>query len=204
MSRQGNDHGASRDGSSSRRACLVFASLRRPLRMRAGPRIRNAAHVSLAGADGRAARAASARRHAGVPMGAPGPEPRPGVSAVGPMITPEGHGPEAPPALDPEVQVVRFHGPEGLRVEVLAPQPTPVPIGDGSGIATVGLERGVGYRLRLSNITERPGVELFPVIEIVGHLHRPERSTRPSIPIRVVFTDEDSGTSSTAAGLSPR
>ena len=63
----------------------------------------------------------------------PGPELRPGVSAVGPIITPEGHGPEGPPALDPKVQVVRFQGPAGLRVEVLAPEPSPVPIGDGDG-----------------------------------------------------------------------
>ena len=63
-------------------------------------------------------------------MGAPGPELRPGVSAVGPIITPEGHGPEGPPALDPKVQVVRFQGPSGLRVEVLAPEPSPAPIGE--------------------------------------------------------------------------
>ena len=70
-------------------------------------------------------------------------------------------------------QVVRFSGPAGLGVEVLAPPPTPVPVGNGGGIATVGLDRGVGYRLRLTNITERPARELFPVIEVVGHLHRP-------------------------------
>ena len=68
-------------------------------------------------------------------MGAPGPELRPGVSAVGPIITPEGHGPEGPPALDPKVQVVRFQGPSGLRVEVLAPEPSPAPIGDGDAMA---------------------------------------------------------------------
>ena len=126
-------------------------------------------------------------------MGAPGPELRPGVSAVGPIITPEGHGPEGPPALDPKVQVVRFQGPLGLRVEVLAPEPSPVPIddGEGEGIATVGLQRGVGYRLRLSNITERPGVELFPVIEVVGHLHRPREISPAKYPIRIVFTDEE-------------
>ncbi|MBV8126881.1 MAG: DUF11 domain-containing protein [Planctomycetaceae bacterium] len=127
----------------------------------------------------------------GVPMGAPGPELRPGVSAVGPIITPEGHGPEGPPALDPKVQLVRFQGPLGLRVEVLAPEPSPAPIGEGEGIATVGLQRGVGYRLRLSNITERPGVELFPVIEVVGHLHRPREISPAKYPIRIVFSDEE-------------
>ena len=61
----------------------------------------------------------------GIPMEAPSPPPRPGFTAVSPIITPEGHGPEGPPALDPNVQVVRFQGPEGLTVEVLAPQSSP-------------------------------------------------------------------------------
>ncbi len=115
----------------------------------------------------------------------------PGASAVGPIITPEEHGPEGPPFLDPSVQIVRFQGPEGLTVEVLAPSPTPVSIGDGGGIITVGLQRGVGYRLRLANITERPGAEVFPVIEVVGHLHRPREIEPGKYPIRVVFTDEE-------------
>ncbi|WP_165230842.1 DUF11 domain-containing protein [Aquisphaera insulae] len=108
------------------------------------------------------------------------------------LVTPEGHGPEeASQALSPTTQVVRFDGPAGLAVEVLAPTATPVPIGDGAGIATVGLERGTGYRLRISNITERPGAELFPVIEVVGHLHRPREIDPARYPIRVVFTDEE-------------
>ena len=94
-------------------------------------------------------------------------------AVVGPIITPEGHVPEGPPALDPRVQIVRFSGPTGLMVEVLAPSPTPVPVGDGAGLGTFGLERGVGYRLRLWNITERQGAELFPVIEVVDE---PKRS----------------------------
>jgi uncharacterized repeat protein (TIGR01451 family) len=109
----------------------------------------------------------------------------------GTLITPEGHGPTGPSALDPRIQIVRFQGPSGLGVEVLAPAPTPVPVGDGGGIATVGLERGVGYRLRLTNITQRPGAELFPVIEVVGHLHRPLEIDPAKYPIRVVFSDEE-------------
>ena len=34
--------------------------------------------------------------------------------ASAPVITPEGAGPEGPPALAPDVQVVRFQGPRGL------------------------------------------------------------------------------------------
>ncbi|QEH32782.1 hypothetical protein OJF2_12630 [Aquisphaera giovannonii] len=130
----------------------------------------------------------------GVPL-TPGPAPAASPAAAPPgtaVITPEGHAPEAGgPVLSPSTQVVRFDGPPGLGVEVLAPSPMPVPPGDGAGIATVGLERGVGYRLRLTNITERPGAELFPAIEVVGHLHRPREIDPSKYPIRVVFTDEE-------------
>src|SRR5262249_38773729 len=124
----------------------------------------------------------------GIPLN-PGGAPAPGTPY--PVLTPEGAGPAGPPAIAPNVQVVRFQGPPGLGVEVLAPTPLPVSIGDGGGIATVGLERGVGYRLHLWNINQRPGAELFPVIEVVGHLHRPREIDPGKYPIRVVFTDED-------------
>jgi uncharacterized repeat protein (TIGR01451 family) len=93
--------------------------------------------------------------------------------------------------LAPELQVVRFQGPPDLAVEVIAPTPTPVSTGDGQGILTVGLVRGVGYRLRIGGIPERPGAELFPVIEVVGHLHRPVGIDPGKYPIRVAFTLED-------------
>jgi uncharacterized repeat protein (TIGR01451 family) len=67
----------------------------------------------------------------------------------------------------------------------------PVSIGDGQGILTVGLVRGVGYRLRLGSIPERPDAELYPVIEVVGHLHRPIDIDPAKYPIRVVFLQED-------------
>jgi uncharacterized repeat protein (TIGR01451 family) len=95
------------------------------------------------------------------------------------------------PVLEPDVQIVRFQGTPGLIVEVLAPAPVPVPVGDGGGIVTVGLRRGVGYRLRVTGITERPLAELFPVIEIVGHLHRPDGIDPGKYPIRVVFNQDD-------------
>lgn len=107
----------------------------------------------------------------------------PGTAVVG--ETPSG------PTLPPEVQVVRFQGPEGLRVEVVAPMPEPVPVGDGGGLLTVGLRVGQGYRLRLSNLPERPGEEIFPAIELVGHLHRPPGIDPGKYPIRIVFTQND-------------
>lgn len=116
---------------------------------------------------------------------APGPGTAVVESAPAPAPTP------AAPQLPPQVQIVRFHGPEGVKVEVLSPAPEPVPVGDGHGLATVGLRVGVGYRLRLSNLPERPGVDLFPVIEIVGHLHRPEGIDPAKYPVRIAFTDDD-------------
>jgi uncharacterized repeat protein (TIGR01451 family) len=78
-----------------------------------------------------------------------------------------------------------------MTVEVLGPAPEPVSPGDGHGLGTVGLKVGVGYRLRLANLPERPGAELFPVIEVVGHLHRPEGIDPSRFPIRVTFSEED-------------
>ncbi len=93
--------------------------------------------------------------------------------------------------IEPDVQIVRFQGPPGLVVEVLGPAPVPVPVGDGGGIITVGLKRGVGYRLHITGIVERPLAELFPVIEVVGHLHRPDAIEPGKYPIRVVFNQDD-------------
>jgi uncharacterized repeat protein (TIGR01451 family) len=102
-----------------------------------------------------------------------------------------GAAPGARSALEPDVQIVRFQGPPGLSVEVLAPTPVPVSAGEPGGVTTVGLMRGVGYRLRVNNIPERPGVELFPMIEVVGHLHRPDDIDPAKYPIRVIFSDDD-------------
>ena len=115
----------------------------------------------------------------------------PGAAVVGPGEAAPGTEAPGAPILEPDVQVVRFQGPAGLSVEVLSPTPIPVPPGDGGGIITVGLRRGVAYRLRISNIPERPDRELYPVIEIVGHLHRPEGIDPGKYPIRVVFNQID-------------
>jgi uncharacterized repeat protein (TIGR01451 family) len=117
------------------------------------------------------------------PLQAQGPAPGRAVVADGPVV-------EAP-ALPPEVQVVRFQGPAGVTVDVLGPTPEPVSVGDGHGLGTYGMKVGVGYRLRLANLPERPGAELFPVVEVVGHLHRPEGIDPSKFPIRVTFSEDD-------------
>ena len=96
-----------------------------------------------------------------------------------------------PAALAPEVQIVRFHAPAGVKLEVLGPNPEPVPVGDGHGVATVGLKVGVPYRLRLCELPGRERAELYPVIELVGHLHRPPGIDPSKYPIRIVFTEND-------------
>jgi uncharacterized repeat protein (TIGR01451 family) len=113
----------------------------------------------------------------------------PGTAVSGP--TEAAVAPPGVPVLEADVQVVRFQGPPGLTVEVLSPAPAPVPAGDGGGIITVGLKRGVGYRLKVSGIPERPGRDLYPVIELVGHLHRPDGIDPAKYPIRVVFNQDD-------------
>ncbi len=112
------------------------------------------------------------------------------VSPPGTAVTVEEPA-EAAPGFPADVQVVRFQGPEGVKVEVLDPAPEAVPQGDGKGLLTAGMKVGSAYRLRVTNIPERPGVELFPVIEIVGHLHRPAKVDPGKFPVRVVFDLED-------------
>nr|UXE45569.1 hypothetical protein Hi04_10k_c4998_00012 [uncultured bacterium] len=124
------------------------------------------------------------------PAAVAAPAPAPGVAPPGTAVTLDDPA-EAVPGLPADIQVVRFQGPEGVKIEVLGPDPEPVPQGDGKGLIQVGLKVGVGYRLRITDIPERPGVELFPVIEVVGHLHRPSRIDPGKFPIRVVFALED-------------
>ncbi len=105
----------------------------------------------------------------------------PGVAVAAPAV----------PQLPFDVQVVRFQGPEGLKVEVLGPAPEAVPVGDGKGIATVGLKVGSAYRLRVTDLPDRPGVVLYPIVEIVGHLHRPPGIDPAKFPVRIVFRADD-------------
>ncbi len=96
------------------------------------------------------------------------------------------------PAVSPEVQVVRFSVPPGAKLEVLGPAPDPsiIPEADVNGL-TVGLRVGVSYRLKLSNLENAPGVDLYPMVELVGHLHRPTSIDPLKFPIRIPFTEDD-------------
>lgn len=136
---------------------------------------------------------------AGVSTLAPGPGPAPAVArpgngpvgVAGPVVLPGQPARPAVAVLPPQVQVVRFHGPAGARVEVLGPPPEPVPVGAEDGLLTVGLRVGVGYHLKVTNLPDRPRSELYPVVELVGHLHRPPAVDPAKYPIRIQLMPED-------------
>jgi uncharacterized repeat protein (TIGR01451 family) len=147
------------------------------------------AALLAAPAPARAQQPAGGQPVVSIPVG-----PQDGVAVTGPPAAADQPVPAATPAapvLPPDVQVVRFQVPGGTTVEVLGPTPTPVHHADHPGTLTVGLKRGVGYRVRIANIPEREGVELFPVIEVVGHLHRPDGVDPARYPIRVILNFED-------------
>jgi uncharacterized repeat protein (TIGR01451 family) len=95
------------------------------------------------------------------------------------------------PSLPNEIQVVRFQAPVGTKIEILGPEPVPIDTPETPGGITVGLRVGVGYRLKVSDFPTRPGAVLYPVIEIVGHLHRPPGIDPARFPIRVIFREDD-------------
>ncbi|WZO96019.1 DUF11 domain-containing protein [Isosphaeraceae bacterium EP7] len=112
----------------------------------------------------------------------------PGTAVVGGAPA---SAPAPAPLLAPEVQVVRFSLPEGVRVEMLAPATEALPPSDRADEYTFALKMGTGYRLKLTNLPNRPGAEIYPVIEVVGHLHRPVDIDPVKFPIRVLLRLED-------------
>lgn len=126
----------------------------------------------------------------------PPPQPAPVVAPTPPPTVPGTvvvEAEEAVPLLPPDVQVVQFQGPPGVHIAVLGPNPEPLPLPNGATPpdGMFGLRVGVGYRLRLWDLPSRPGAELYPVVEVVGHLHRPSGVDPAKFPVRVVFTEDD-------------
>ena len=122
-------------------------------------------------------------------------EPGPGVGGPGPgVIAPvENHGPPQygynMPPLDPTVQVL-FHKPDGMQVrwDVQAvgqfdSEPLVVP-------GRNNFPQGGIYRLKLTNIPGREGVELYPTVEIGPTTPRTEAFlAHNAVPVQ--FTEED-------------
>ncbi len=96
--------------------------------------------------------------------------------------------------LAPDVQVVRLVAPRGTQIEILGPTTefTLAAADPSSGVMMVGLKVGIAYRLKLSHMpTVAEGSELFPVVELVGHLHRPPGIDPYKYPIQIGFDEED-------------
>lgn len=153
---------------------------------RTGPSVALAALLAIIAAP------ATARQ---APIPTPPPSPTEAAPAPPPGVlvnVPPGSAPANGPAFPPDVQVVRFSAPPGTRIEVLGPAPEPIAAPEpSSSTLTVGLKVGVGYRLKLSNLEAAPGAELYPVVELVGHLHRPPGVDPLKFPIRIPFGEDD-------------
>ena len=56
--------------------------------------------------------------------------------------------------------------------------------------AQAGMQVGYAYRVKVSNMPEHPGVELFPTIELLGRLH-PPAELKDKYPVPVEITAEE-------------
>jgi uncharacterized repeat protein (TIGR01451 family) len=95
----------------------------------------------------------------------------------------------APPARGPApLLYVRVSGPAGMRVTFFqgraVPRSFPAPV-------VVGMRPGYVYRLRLDNIPGRPGVSLYPTLEVRGTLTLPPKLVACKFPAPVAFTEVD-------------
>ena len=85
------------------------------------------------------------------------------------------------------VQIVRFESPAGAKIEIAS----------SSGVVEltvpgqVGLALGRDYRLRVSNIPEKAGLELFPTVRLIGYLVPPAHVNPLDYPIPLHFLAED-------------
>ncbi|HVS34700.1 MAG TPA: hypothetical protein VMS17_03900, partial [Gemmataceae bacterium] len=114
-------------------------------------------------------------------MGAPG-----AVAAVGALTG-------APGPYPAQRTEVRFTGPNGMRISWYAPTPEGRPGFGQQYLETPGrynfLQAAI-YRLKLSDIPNRPGVELYPTLEVVpGNAKTAAFLAHSAVP--VTFTEED-------------
>ena len=114
-------------------------------------------------------------------------EPGPGVGGPGPGVT--GFEPLGPMCI-PQASQVAFVGPEGMSVAWDVGTPGAF---DSEPLITPGrynFPQGAIYRLKLTNIPGRPGVELYPTVEIGPPTPRIEAYLAHSA-IPMQFTEED-------------
>jgi len=130
----------------------------------------------------------------GAPMGTPGGNPfQPGMGAPGAVAAVGTLAGGAPAPYPVQRTEVRFTGPNGMRVAWYAPTPDGRP-----GFGPTYLEapgrynflQAAIYRLKLSDIPNRPGVELYPTLEVVPANAKTATFLAHSA-VPVTFTEED-------------
>jgi hypothetical protein len=114
--------------------------------------------------------------------------PGPGVDGPGPGVMAPVM-PQMPPFAVPVSQVA-FAGPEGMSVQWDVSAPGAFDSAPLVTPARYNFPQGAIYRLKLSNIPGRPGVELYPTLEVGPAMPRTEAYiAHNSIPVQ--FTEED-------------
>jgi hypothetical protein len=124
------------------------------------------------------------------------PSPLPGfagMNGTGACVANAGGGMMGPlPGMQKRTEV-RFVGPNGMKISWF------VPSGDGKGAfspsfltapARYNFLQGALYRLKLSDIANRPGLELYPTLEVVPSGPRSDAFLAHSA-VPITFTDED-------------
>jgi uncharacterized repeat protein (TIGR01451 family) len=103
----------------------------------------------------------------------------------------QAQGPPLPPLPDhgpAPLLYVRLGGPAGMHVTFFQGQAPPR---DFAAPVTVGLRPGYLHRVRLTGLTEHPGVSLSPTLEVRGTIHLPAKQNPYDYPAPVVFTEQD-------------
>ena len=103
------------------------------------------------------------------------------VTATAQPLLPPGRG-VAP------LMYVRFAGPTGMHVVVYQGQARPR---DLAAPAQFGLRPGYVYRMELNGFPGRPGVSLYPTLEVRGTLALPPGLSGAGFPAPVVITEDD-------------
>jgi hypothetical protein len=70
-----------------------------------------------------------------------------------------------------------YQGPDAKEISLAAP-------------ALAGLRVGLVYRLKISDLADYPGVELFPTVELIDRLH-PPRGQELEFPVPIILTAEE-------------
>jgi hypothetical protein len=112
------------------------------------------------------------------------------VAAVGALVGPPNGGGGGFPAKRTEV---RFVGPAGMKISWYAPGPNGCTFSSNNQLEAPGrynFTQAAIYRLKLSDIPNRPGLELYPTLEVVPSNPKTDAFLAHSA-VPVVFTEED-------------